>query len=88
MEMSAVNGKVFKSGNSLAVRLPRDIAFALDTPVLIERTGDVVTIRPQRDAAIEKARLRALLDDLAAIGAPEDGVQDRDPFDFPDRPGL
>jgi hypothetical protein len=25
---------------------------------------------------------------LQAIGAPADGVQDRDPFEFPERPGL
>jgi len=25
---------------------------------------------------------------MQKIGAPSDGVQERDPFEFPDRPGL
>ncbi len=86
--MNAVSSKTFKSGNSVAVRLPKEIAFAPDTPVVVERTGDVVTIRLALDPAAEKAKLRKLLDDLAAIGPPEDGVQERDPFEFPERSGL
>lgn len=38
-------------------------------------------------AAEEKRRLMELLDDLEAIGCPGE-VQKRDPFEFPDRPGL
>ena len=86
--MSAINSKTFKSGNSVAVRLPKEVAFAPDTPVIIERNGDVLTIRPVRDPATEKARLKQLLDDLGAIGASEDGVQEREPFEFLQRPGL
>jgi hypothetical protein len=39
-------------------------------------------------AAEEKRRLLELLGDLEAIGSPPDGVQERDPFEFPERPGL
>lgn len=88
LPMNAVNSKTFKSGNSVAVRLPREVAFAPDTKVIIERNGDVLTIRPAIDPVSERARLQALLDDLAAIGSPGDGIQQRDPFDFPDRRGL
>lgn len=38
-------------------------------------------------AAEEKRRLMELLDDLDALGGPDE-VQKRDPFEFPDRPGL
>jgi antitoxin VapB len=38
--------RVFKSGNSLAVRLPKEIAFEDNTEVEIERKGDTVMIRP------------------------------------------
>jgi antitoxin VapB len=86
--VNAVNSKTFKSGNSVAVRLPKEIGFAADMDVVVERTGDVITIRAKHDPAQEKARLKALLDDLAEIGQPEDGVQARDPFEFPGRPGL
>ena len=86
--MGIVGSKTFKSGNSVAVRLPREIAFAPDIRVTIERNGDVLTIRPLHDPAEEKRKLMELLADLAAIGQPDDGVQPRDPFEFPDRPGL
>jgi antitoxin VapB len=41
------NSRVFKSGNSQAVRIPRELAFD-DTSqeVEIERRGDTLTIRP------------------------------------------
>jgi antitoxin VapB len=86
--VNAISSKTFKSGNSVALRLPKEIGFAPGMDVVIERSGDVLTIRPRYDAAAEKARLQALLDDLAEIGPPEDGVQPRDPFEFPERPGL
>ena len=40
--------KIFKSGNSLAVRLPRDIAFDEGMEVVVSRKGDSLTIRPIR----------------------------------------
>lgn len=86
--MGMARSKAFMSGNSVAVRLPKEIAFAAGTELVIERQGDVVTIRPSVDAAAEKAELMALLADLAAIGAPPGGVQTREPIEFPERPGL
>lgn len=86
--MNAINSKTFKSGNSVAVRLPKTLGFAADVEVVIERNGDTLTIRPVQDAVEEKRKLLAMLADLQAIGAPEDGVQERDRFEFPDRPGL
>lgn len=40
--------KVFKSGNSLAVRLPRDIAFAEGTEVVVRRDGESLIVAPAR----------------------------------------
>ena len=40
--------KIFKSGNSLAVRLPREIAFAEGCAVTVVRQGDSLIIRPAR----------------------------------------
>ena len=80
--------KTFKSGNSEAVRLPRGIGFGVGVAVTVERDGDRVVITPTRDPAEEKARLLAMLADLEAIGFPPDGVQERDPFEFPERRGL
>ena len=86
--MGVVDSKTFKSGNSVAVRLPKAVAFAPDIAVTIERNGDVLTIRPAHDPAAEKRKMADLVAALRAIGPPEDGVQPRDPFEAPDRPGL
>jgi antitoxin VapB len=40
--------KVFKSGNSLAVRLPRDIAFPEGTEVVVTRQGESLVVSPAR----------------------------------------
>jgi hypothetical protein len=41
----------------------------------------------REDLAEEKRRLLELLSDLEGIGSPGE-VQERDPFEFPERPGL
>lgn len=85
--MNAVTSKTFKSGNSIAVRLPKEIAFAPDTQVVIERKGDVLTIRPAVDPAEEKRRLAEFIAALRALPKPSE-VETREPIEFPDRPGL
>lgn len=40
--------KVFRSGNSLAVRLPRDIAFPEGAEVQVTRQGESLVISPAR----------------------------------------
>ena len=79
--MTTVTSKTFRSGNSQAVRLPREIAFADDTEVTIERSGDVLTIRPKRISIVEMLRR---LDELPGPGE----IEVRDPDIFPDREGL
>jgi len=83
-----VHTKTFKSGNSVAVRLPKGFAIPAEAEVELEKSGDTVTIRVTRDREEVRRQLKALCDDLAAIGRPSDGVQARDPFEFPDRKGL
>lgn len=52
--------KVFRSGNSLAVRLPRDIAFDEGAEVEVRRDGERIVIsRSRLDMAELVARLRA-----------------------------
>jgi antitoxin VapB len=79
--------KTFKSGNSEAVRLPQGIGFGVGAAVHIERDGDRVVITPARDPAEEKRKLRELVETLKTIGRTGE-VQERDPIEFPDRPGL
>jgi antitoxin VapB len=40
--------KVFRSGNSLAVRLPREISFPEGTEVVVTRQGDSLVVAPAR----------------------------------------
>jgi antitoxin VapB len=83
-----VHARTFKSGNSEAVRLPKGIGFGIGIDIVVERQGDKVVLTAARDPASEKRRLLDMLARLQAIGAPDDGVQVRVPFEFPERPGL
>ncbi|HEX3809343.1 MAG TPA: AbrB/MazE/SpoVT family DNA-binding domain-containing protein [Rhizomicrobium sp.] len=48
--------RAFKSGNSQAVRIPADIAFAdTDAELEIKRTGDVITIYPVPRGGLKEA---------------------------------
>ncbi len=50
--------KVFRSGNSLAVRLPREIAFPEGAEVVVTRQGESLVVSPARlDMASLVARL-------------------------------
>lgn len=80
--MIEVDSKTFRSGNSEAVRLPKEVAFGSDVEVTIRRVGDVLTITPKNRTMAELVRR------LREIGPPPDGVQPREPIEFPDRPGL
>ena len=83
-----VRTRTFKSGNSVAVRLPKGFAIPAGAELEMDKTGDTVTIRVTRDTAEAQRRMRATFEAMLAIGTPPGGVQKRDPFDFPDRPGL
>ncbi len=85
--MGIVDSKTFKSGNSIAVRLPKEIAFAPDIKVTIERNGDVLTIRPVHDPVAEKRKVTDLVTALLAL-EPVGEIEHREPYDFPERPGL
>lgn len=80
--MIEVDSKTFRSGNSEALRLPKEVALGTDVEVTIRRVGDVLTITPKNRTMAELVRR------LREIGPPPDGVQERDPIEFPDRPGL
>jgi antitoxin VapB len=82
-----VHTKTFKSGNSVAVRLPKGFAIPEGVEVELDKSGDVVTIRVARDPAEEKARLLKMLDDLEALPKPP-RVEKREPILFPKRRGL
>lgn len=85
--MGAHETRTFKSGNSVALRLPKSLGVGPDELVRIERNGDVLTVRRLKDPAEEKRKLLELVAALQAIGRSGE-VEMREPIEFPDRPGL
>jgi antitoxin VapB len=79
--MSIARSRTFRSGNSQAIRLPKDVAFGDDVELLIVRSGDVMTIYPAAATIPEMiARLRAL--------PVPPKVETRDQEEIPERSGL
>jgi len=76
-----VTSRTFRSGNSDAVRLPKEISFGPGIEVEIERKGDVVTISPKQKSVKEMlAKLRSL--------PKPDSIGVRHEVEIPERPGL
>jgi antitoxin VapB len=77
--------KVFQSGNSQAVRLPKDFRFTVDE-VEVSREGDAVILRPRPDASGRWASLRAAVErgfsaDFMAEGREQPDEQKRPDLD-------
>ena len=71
--------RVFKSGNSQAVRIPAELAYAdMSLDLKITRMGDVITIFPARHSLKDAV---AILRDLPK--PPE--VEVREPIEIPER---
>lgn len=79
--MIAHRTRTFKTGNSVAVRLPKEIGIAENVDVEICREGEVVTIRRKR------LTNRELVEKLRKLPKPS-YIEEREPIEFPDRPGL
>lgn len=77
----AVVSRTFRSGNSDAVRLPKEITFGPGVEVEIERRGDVVTMVRKRPS------IKDMLKALDALPRPST-VEVRDIEEIPERPGL
>ncbi len=72
--------RIFKSGNSWAVRIPADMAYDRpDVELTVERVGDEIRIRPAR-------RLTGLADKFHGFTA--DFMEDREDEEDQEREGL
>ncbi|MEA3035746.1 MAG: antitoxin VapB [Sphingomonadales bacterium] len=85
--MGAHETRTFKSGNSVALRLPKSLGIGPDERMVIEQEGDLLTLRRLNDPAEEKRKLLALVEALRRLPAPGE-IEEREPIEFPDRPGL
>ena len=71
--------RAFKSGNSQAVRIPAELAYAdAGAELEIVRTGDVITIYPVRPS------LKQAVAVLRAMPKPR-SAETREPIEMPDR---
>jgi antitoxin VapB len=79
--MARARTRTFRSGNSEAIRLPRDVSFGDGVELVIVRSGDVMTIYPaQRTIPDMIAR-------LSELPVPQ-GIEERDIGDIGDRADL
>jgi antitoxin VapB len=80
--MNAHTTKTFKSGNSVAVRLPKGLGIGEGVEVELRREGAEVVIRRK-----PKMTTCEMLEALSKLPRPT-YVQEREPIEFPERPGL
>ena len=83
--MIEVDSKTFKSGNSEAVRLPKEVAFGPGVEVTIRKVGDTLEITPKTKRRPTPAEL---VTQLRAIGTPPGPRVGRLKPTFPKRRGL
>ncbi|MCU0619490.1 MAG: AbrB/MazE/SpoVT family DNA-binding domain-containing protein [Gemmatimonadaceae bacterium] len=79
--MPTARTRTFRSGNSEALRLPKDVAFGEDVELVIVRSGDVLTVYPAALTVPE------MVERLRALPAPPT-VERRETDELPERPGL
>lgn len=76
--------KIFRTGNSQAVRLPKDFRFEVEE-VEISREGDAVILRPHRMrepwSGLREVWARGLSDDFMADGRQQPEEQHRPELD-------
>ncbi len=75
--------KVFRSGNSQAVRLPKDFRFDVEE-VEVSREGDALVLRPRQSSSKRWASLRAAIDRGFSADFMADGRQQPDIQSQPD----
>jgi antitoxin VapB len=79
--MARARTRTFRSGNSEAIRLPRDVSFGEGVELVIVRSGDVMTIYPAQRT------IREMLARLNALPAPS-SIEERDVSDLGNRADL
>lgn len=79
--MTIARTRTFRSGNSEALRLPKDVAFGDNVELVLVRSGNVLTIYPAATT------ITAMLAQLRTTPAPRE-IERRDDEPLADRVGL
>lgn len=72
--------KIFKSGNSQALRLPKDFQFQSDEVEIFKRDGELIVREVPKNLAEAFTLLTKLPDDFFAEGRTDTPPQERDIF--------
>lgn len=78
-QMIEVDSKTFKSGNSEALRLPKEVAFGPDVEVTIRKVGATLTVTPK-----SKKTVSELIEALEKLPKPKRRMK-RVRIEFPKR---
>ncbi len=70
--------RIFKSGNSQAVRLPKEFRFSVDEVEIFRRGEEIVLKEPRRNLSQAFAALAAMPEDFMAEGRQDEPPQKRD----------
>ena len=79
--MAVARSRTFRSGNSEALRLPKDVAFGEDVELVLVRSGNVMTIYPAATSIPE------MLATLRSTPLPR-SIEQRDDEPLSERLGL
>jgi antitoxin VapB len=79
--MTTVTSRTFKSGNSVALRLPKELGYAPGVELTLVRSGDLLTAQPKRQSIAETIRR------LGELPRPTE-IEERDVEELPEPPGL
>ena len=75
-----IKPKILKSGNSQAVRLPKQFRFDVKEVEILRRGDEIVLRKPKRNLARAFDALAALPDDFMADGRQDEPPQEREPL--------
>jgi antitoxin VapB len=72
--------KIFKNGNSQAVRLPKSFQFDVDEVEILRRGDEVILRKPRRNLSEVFDLLATMPEDFFAEGRDDPPPQDREPL--------
>ena len=72
--------KIFKSGNSQAVRLPKEFQFDVPEVDIFRRNDEVILRKKPQNLARVFELLSEISDDFMEEGRQQPPIQDREPF--------
>jgi antitoxin VapB len=79
--MTIAKTRTFRSGNSEAIRLPKDVAFGEGVELVVVRSADVLTLYPATTSIPE------MIARLEALPVPP-SIEERDDEELPERADL